>query len=76
MVSSGSTKDKEIQIEKCITHRSWRNCTAYLEGPHGAVKAECRRRVRGSGAHAYIKVQRWSTLGFPGYSQIGQFIPK
>ena len=41
----GSTNDhKGIEIEKFIAHRSWRKYTAYVEGPHGEVKAGCRQR--------------------------------
>ena len=39
MVSHGSTKDhKGIEIDKLITHRSWRRYIAHLEGPCGEVK--------------------------------------
>ena len=35
---------REIEIEKFITHRSWREYTALLEGLHGEVKTGCRER--------------------------------
>ena len=40
------------------------------------VKAACRQRVTGSRVHAFVKVQRWSTLEFPGFGQISQFTSK
>lgn len=45
-------RPQEKLKEKLITHRSWRTYTAYLAGPHGEVKAECRQREEGPGAHA------------------------
>ena len=45
-LSLSLTKDhKRAEIEKFVTHRSWRRCTAHLDGPHWEVKAEGRQRA-------------------------------
>lgn len=39
-MSRGSTKTtRETEIEKFITHRSWRKYTVRLQGPHEEVRA-------------------------------------
>ena len=64
MVSLGSTTDCQgIEIEKFVTHRSWRRSIAQLEGTHREVQAEGRAEP---GAYAFIGVHRQSALGFPG----------
>ena len=35
---------RQTEIEKFITYGSWRKDNAFLKGPHGEVKAECRQR--------------------------------
>lgn len=57
---------RDIEMEKLITHRSWRKSTARLKGPHGEVKAECRQREAGPWGHTFIRVYGWSVVGFPG----------
>lgn len=37
---------REIEIEKFITHRSWRKYTASLKGPPREVKAGYRQKQR------------------------------
>lgn len=45
MVSPVQQKTRrETEIDKFITHRSWRKYTAGLEGPLGEVKGRCRQR--------------------------------
>ena len=44
MVQQKTTR--ETEIEKFISHRSWRKFTACLKGPHGDVKAGCRQIMR------------------------------
>lgn len=64
-MNCGSTTDtRRTKIEKFITYKSWRKCLAHLEGPRGEVKAECRERQ--TLGHVFIRVCRWSALGFPG----------
>lgn len=55
-----STTDltRDINMEKWITHRSWRKSVARREGPHGEVSAD---RGRTWGARAFIRV-----CGVPG----------
>lgn len=38
---------RQTEIEKFITYGSWRKDNAFLKGPHGEVKAECRGRTWG-----------------------------
>lgn len=39
------TKDRKgIEIEKFMTHKSWRRYVVHLEGPHWEVKAGYRQR--------------------------------
>lgn len=38
---------------------------AHLEGPHGEDKAGCRVREARPGARAFIRVHRYTVLGFP-----------
>ena len=70
MVQQQTTRG--FEIEKFISHRSWRKYTAHLEGPHEAVQAECPERETGPGVHVFIRVHGWSALGSPDYSWIGQ----
>ena len=67
-MSDGQTKDhRESEIEKFITHRSWRGCTACLKGPHGRSRQGAGRDIEaGPGAHASRKVLAWSAVRFPG----------
>ena len=37
---------RESEIEKFITHRSWRKYTACLQGLYREIKAECRESQR------------------------------
>ena len=55
--------NREIEVEKFITHRSWRKYLTNLKGPRGEVKAEADRKA-GPGGHAFIRVCGWSALGF------------
>lgn len=34
---------RENNIEKFITHRSWRRCMASLKGSHGEIREGCRQ---------------------------------
>lgn len=56
-----STTDptRDINMEKWITHRSWRKSVACREGPHREVSAD---RKAGHGAH----VPLLESVGFPG----------
>ena len=53
MVNHVPRKQSDIEL---ITHRSWKRHTECLERPH---------RAAGPGAHVFIRVLRWSTLGLP-----------
>lgn len=57
---------RRSEIQKLITHRSWR------KRGHVAIKARYRQRVAGPRAQAFIRVCGWSALGFLGYVWIGQ----
>ena len=47
---------KEMEIEKFITHKSWRKYATCLEGPHRKGEAGCRQREAGLGAHAFSRI--------------------
>lgn len=49
---------RESEIEKLISHRSWRRYTALQEGPHG--------RSRQVQAHAFSRVREGSVSRVPG----------
>ena len=66
MVTVYSTKDhKGIEIEKFVTHGSWRKCTAQPEWPHQEVKAECRLRAGQDLGHRPFLESTGRVLGVP-----------
>ena len=57
---------REIELEKFMTHGSWRRSTAHLWGSHREVKADCRQR---GGRTWWICPSAWvEGFGAPGLS--------
>lgn len=54
---------REMDIEKFITHKSWRKHATRLEGPHRKGEAGCRQREAGLGVECF---------GIPGQFELGR----
>lgn len=77
MVSCCSAKDhKGIEIEKFVSHRSWKKYMDTLRGPTGRSRQVQAERAVEPGAHTFIRVHDWNALAFPGLVWTGQLKPK
>lgn len=56
---------REIEIEKLIFHRLWRNLRGHKEGLKQSWEP---------GTHVFFRVREWSSLGFPRQGQMGQSV--
>lgn len=53
---------REIEIEKFITHKSWRKYLAYIKVLHREVQAGCRQRQKQDLGHMLLLESRWGVL--------------